>query len=609
MKRVIITTVAFIMLPIVIIAQDSTLNRDVTVERDFQPVINSAGIVQRTPEVIKRYLQPAEVQYSDYSNPLSPTFNINPLGCSLTDFSQNKTYHGYIRSGLGHANTVLDFLCTMQEKKKFNVNLYAHHNAQWGRYATETSMIGMDMNHKWSNSILYFKLNGVNDFVTKSGRYYNDTTEKLDVNKYRDLTPEDKVSMWTINTRIGVRAPEKAMYGYKAEIGYTGFISNAFGAEHQIHTTLGFEWRSKPHKVGIITSIQNNLLKVSLPIPDSLYNNRHYMHIEPYYDYNAKRVHLHIGLNMDMTVGKGSQFSGNENICFNPSPNVHFEYDITKNWMAIYADAVGFLSDASIRSSMLSNPYLAFDKCVRSHHTSPNSPINATIGFKLRPHANLLIDIYGGYAMYNNLVSLTHPMYHDLVDNGYDRATLDIDKFYTDFHQFKVGGEITYHYQDIINILVAANYYKWQVRNFDIRLFPGEELTNNIDLESLNKAAKDVNGNWKALDRPSWDLHVRIDGRINRQWSLYSDNHFAGSREELLFTYRPSSVLGYERDVKYERNNTGATIQLNLGAQYEFNKDLALYAQLNNYIHRHDAKYYGYRDPGANFLIGAYWRF
>ena len=129
-----IFVVILLLLPLAASAQDTILNRNVTVERDFQPVISSAGIVSVKPVVVQQEMEPVEVTYSSYSQALSPAFNINPLGCSLTSWNQPQPLHGYVRGGLGHTNTVFDFGYTMTDKRsKITLDTYAHHRAMWGR--------------------------------------------------------------------------------------------------------------------------------------------------------------------------------------------------------------------------------------------------------------------------------------------------------------------------------------------------------------------------------------------------------------------------------------------------------------------------------------------
>ena len=173
MKKYLFIVFASIMLPLTLAAQgkDTILNRNVTVERDFQPVISNAGIVSVKPVIVQQNFEPAEVIYSGYSQSLSPAFNINPLGCSLTTWEQPKPLHGFVRGGLGHTNTAFDFGYRMEDKKsKITLDAYAHHRAIWGRYTVEKTNFGLDITKAFNSAALYFGADAENQFYTFSGR-------------------------------------------------------------------------------------------------------------------------------------------------------------------------------------------------------------------------------------------------------------------------------------------------------------------------------------------------------------------------------------------------------------------------------------------------------
>ncbi|MGN1247325.1 MAG: hypothetical protein ACI4UO_01920, partial [Paludibacteraceae bacterium] len=54
---------------------DTTLNRNVTVEREFQPVVQAAGKINQKPAITETTLPEHPVVYSDYNALLSPAFN------------------------------------------------------------------------------------------------------------------------------------------------------------------------------------------------------------------------------------------------------------------------------------------------------------------------------------------------------------------------------------------------------------------------------------------------------------------------------------------------------------------------------------------------------
>ena len=61
---------------------DTTFSRVVTVERDFQPIIQSAGKINQQPAVITHDIQLNPVVYSTYSTPLTIGYNLNLLPAS-----------------------------------------------------------------------------------------------------------------------------------------------------------------------------------------------------------------------------------------------------------------------------------------------------------------------------------------------------------------------------------------------------------------------------------------------------------------------------------------------------------------------------------------------
>ena len=111
---------------------DTTFSRVVTVERDFQPIIQSAGKINQQPAVITHDIQLNPVVYSTYSTPLTIGYNLNLLPASETQFLPQAPLQGQIEGAGGYRNT--HFLFDYQiHKKKMSLNLYAKHDAYWGR--------------------------------------------------------------------------------------------------------------------------------------------------------------------------------------------------------------------------------------------------------------------------------------------------------------------------------------------------------------------------------------------------------------------------------------------------------------------------------------------
>ena len=597
--RVYLMTAGVLLLSMHIVAQDTILNRNVTVERDFQPIINSAGIVSVKPVIVQQDIEPTEVNYSSYSQALSPAFNINPLGCSLTTWEQPKPLHGFVSGGLGHTNTAFDFGYRIEDKKsKIALDAYAHHRAAWGRYTVEQATFGLDITKSFSGAALYFGADAENQYYTFSGRYV-DSTGMIHIAKPSELKDEDKLALWTVNTRIGIRSLGRRSIQYQLQTGYSAFLFGTDVVEHQVRTLGKLEWNSSPHRAGVNLRVANFMLSVkNNSIPGSLYNSRHAIHIEPYYAYDNDRFHARVGVNIDMNIGHGQLLTGNENIALAPSPNVHLEYDITRTWLAIYGEATGSYGEGSLQSYANTYPYRTYRDEVVSPHTCAYIPVQAQLGLKIRPQANLLIDLHARYEWKKNQFTTCNPYYWEIQTS---RGTNDVfgDYVFCNLQRWKIGAEITYHYQDILHILVAGGYYTGSMDSVEV---PLASQNSPAEIASFNAAVKNADGSFRMLDRPRWDMTVNIDTRINRHWTVYSHNYFAGARQALMFDETSAGR-------NYSIGKYIPTIDINLGCTYEYNKWLSVFLELNNIIYRHNVFYYGYTNPGTNFLLGASYKF
>lgn len=590
MKRTILYTLLMMSVPAV--AQDTVLNRSVVVEREFQPIIQSAGKVNTPPETVQADVPPTEVVYSDYTSAdAAPAVNINPLLSQPTRFGKPEPLNGWIQGGIGHPLTLFNFAYEVKDKKKNYLNLYADHNAQWGRRTLSETYLNMRFTHKFQRLDIYCGVKGENFFYTKYGRYYDGTdgyNKKggLLIDEFSDFESVDKQTQWRARVFVGVKASPKEDIQYMAELGYQILDVPGIAAEHQIRTeaSVNAKLSDDRHRLGMRFYMQNNFYTVDTAlIPENKYNDRHNLRMEPFYEYHGERILLHAGVNLDLNIGKGKLLSNNENISFAPSPNIRFEAQLAPKWVTLYGNVLGRFGLGSLQWYLESNRYMEVIPCVTSKAVASYTPVDAEIGFHFKPQKHLLMEIHGGYAYFMN--SKSYVAFIKPFDMGGGHMILPgtFSDFSSDYHRAKVGAKVFYHYRDIINIHLSGDYYYWKLQN----------ITKKARLEDVVKDVDLTEG--RVYDRPDWEIALRIDGRIDEHWTLYSDNHFAGTRW----------AITTEGEV-----HLPALIDMNLGAQYEFTKlNLAVFLQLNNYICRRNHTLYGYQTLLINGLAGVSWKF
>lgn len=453
---------------------DSALNRSVTVERDFQPVIQAAGKVATKPAVVETTIEPAPIEYSSFTADVMPSATFHSLLSQPTRFEAGKNYNGYVRGAIGHPNTLFDFGYHLDDGKRSILDVYAHHKAEWGLAALSKTKVGLDFRHPFSTCELYFGLNGGNIFYHKYGHFYDYSQvwgmwekNKVAYPEPHPFTALDKTSLWTVEAFFGLRSTPKQEVQYDIRTGYNLFSKPGAVTEHQIRTKAGFDWHGDAHHVGLQAYVQNNFLQLSslaAAIPDSLYNGRHNIRLEPYYAYEGQRVRVHVGVNLDVNIGIGqNELSGTKNISFAPSPHVNLEAQIAREWLTIYADATGSFGLGSLQEFMEENRYRLIHEGIIDHHVQAYTPVDGEIGFHIRPARGLLLEIHGGYAyMLNQTVLVAHTATTPFVElAGVNYLPGDFGFEFATYNRGKVGGQINYHFRDVVRINLNGDYYFW----------------------------------------------------------------------------------------------------------------------------------------------------
>ena len=541
MKRIYQIAILALLLsyPYATFAQDTTFNRVVTVERDYQPEVQSAQAISTTPTFIQYTPQLNPVIYSTYSEPLSVGYNLHALPPSETKFSSPTPLNGIIEGAAGYRNTHLLFGYRMKYKKEMSLDLYANHDAYWGKDALSESRLGLRTTRHFSNTDIYFGLEAENEAYA-----------------YRPAF--DWQTLWNVNAKIGVCSSKNDPIQYRIQTGYNAFFATNYAIEHQVRSFVDFAWQADYHKAGINAYVQNNFYSIIDTAIGSSISSRHAIRIEPFYEFKNKYIRLHAGVNFDMNIGNGTMLSSTENLSFAPSPNVTFEWHMMDNLFHLYANVQGSYGIGSLQEYFGYNRYLDISQGVTWNTPRTYTPVDAQIGLKICPLPTLLLDVYGGYAYMSDAYNM-----YAWVDSA--RVT-NYDLRLTDYHRWKVGATLHYHFRDIVELNVDGNYYFWRTASSDMVV----------------------------CDRPNWDLKARVDVHIDSKWSLYSDNYFAGSRKAL-------TSMGVQK--------LRSTIALNIGCSYAVNRWLLAYVQLNDYLHRKNDIFYGYQAQGCHFLLGVRYKF
>ena len=533
-------------------SKDTTMNRTVVVEQEYNPIILDASKVNVLPKVEEPVVNKKEVEYAISSTPAS-NIPVGTMQAYTGKEVQPTSKPGYVRAGYGnYGNLDLlgNYLFHLSSRDKLNVNF---------------SMDGMngtlDMPYgdarKWDAH--YYRTRAAIDYLHQFGKIDLSVAGHFGLSNfnYEPYGFSFKKQKFTSgDLHFGVKSTDETMpLQFNAETNlmlYDRQHNQFFGGvnETQIRTKAIVSGNISDEQQISIAFKMNNLIynnKRDFYNEEikSIFKSRTVVDLNPYYELNNDDWRLHLGANVDFSFGNDKSFR--------VSPDVTIQYVFSDSYV-VYANATGGRQLNDLRRLETYNPYSDPSNEMRDTYEQ----LNATLGFKASPVTGLWFNIYGGYQdLKNNLASAAIA--------NYSGSYLQL--LQGNMHNIYAGAEASYSYKDIISFTASGIYRDW-------------------------KTAKTENNSGDQLlyYMPSFEANFKVD-------------------------IRPiSSVLinlGYQHITREKIGNerVDPVGNLYLGGSYEVFEGISIYVRANNLLNKDYQYYPGYPTEGINFMGGVSFRF
>lgn len=546
-------------------AKDSTVNRTVVVEQEYNPDILDASKINVLPKVEAPSVSKKEVEYATSWSPANkiPIGTIQPYTGKEVPKS---SLPGYARLGYGNygnLDILANYLFRLTDKDRLNLNFkmdgmngeltLPHHatgeEGSWDAHYYRTRA-NVDYTHQFTKLDLNVAGNfGVSNFNLPPGNVGKQKFTSGDVHFGVKSTDETLPLQFRAETNL-------LLYG-RQQNGYNATI------EGIDETTI----RTK----GVVTGAINDesLIAIALQMDNLFYkekanthgnrvfDNRTLLHLNPHYELNNDSWLLHLGANVDFSLGGGK--------ALRVSPNVTAQYLFSDSYI-LYAKATGGRQTNDLRQLEQLNPYAICTTPIMDTYEQ----LNTRIGFKSSPTPGLWFNLYGGY---QNLKDDLYLDKESLIGTGAIKSYLEFQNINTD--NFYVGGEVSYAYKELFSISAEATYYRWDSNYSDQT---GVPLSNDPSLLMKPKFNFDLRA----------ELHPISALRLNVGYQYQSR--------------ALSQISGAKREVADVSN-------LSLGGSYNLFKGISIYAQLNNLLNKKYQWYYTIPTEGLNFMGGLSFQF
>ncbi|MDR1557063.1 MAG: TonB-dependent receptor [Tannerellaceae bacterium] len=568
--------------PLSLAAQDDdqSLNRELTLEREYNPSVQDANKVNTLPAVREPDVTRMPIDYAILSIPAEPGREIGTLAAErlLSDMTYNNR-RGYLNLGVGtYRNINGDAGYHILSTDKDRLNLFLSHRSSNGDVKYQESYLkGEKVRAKLNNNL--GGLNYRHEFsraALRLGAMYG-----YSAFNYYGIPAPSMYSVWPspvvdtetnqqsrqITLNAGLESKKTEPVGYVLDVDYTGFAykyawdnsmdgitEHSTGARMNLYKMFGADrW------IGLAARM--NSFFYNLPEASSA-TFANYMEgtLTPYYQVEGDFWNLKLGMNLMFVTPRND-----EKMKVFITPNAGFDLKAGSGTL-LYLNAGGDIRSNSAfllsRENLYTDPYMGV--------TPSRTWLDAVAGIKTAALPGFWFHAFAEYKRTDD----DYFFIPYLMPEGFGNVSRVLSY---DSKLLRVGVEVKYAYRKLVEINLKGVYNNWNEEKEILR----DEQIQTPDFQLIPER--------KAYGRPQRelmaDIHVRPIGKV----ALTLNYRLSAGRKTLLYNKNEEM-----KDIS-ELNFTGA---------YIFNDTWGAYLKLNNLLFKKYELIYGYPLQGFNLMAG-----
>lgn len=538
---------------------DSTVNRTVVVENQYNPEVMDAFKVNVLPKVEEPAVAKTQIDYASSVHQMNK-FPVLHMDVMNREISEDKVKRGYVRLSYGNRNntdlkgaylwniTERDVLDVMATFHGYSGNIGAGYD-----FDPVTSIPILNYDNEWKHRF----------FRTGASLKYSHDFDKLSMYVGGDFASQvfsymPDVQLVSSSSQNGGKNEEPS-FGHQLFMsggGYVGVSSvegtlpvdfafqtgyNMFSRKHGIYIPGGIS-EGNVHTQGYISAGIDDRQAVGVALEmdnmfyDKSFSNYSLIKLRPYYSLKTESVSFTAGVNVDFQISNDGGLK--------LSPDVRFDYTFADNYV-FYAHLTG---NTRLNDFGTINDFSPFWVQPMQLNTS-YTPYDVKIGLKAAPLTDLGFGVYAGYRETRN----------ELFSMPYD----DGGGVYNGIAQAKArvayaGLSADYSFRDLFDFGFTGRFYGWNVKK---------------DMEQLL---------WL---KPLYNIGFNVRAKVFKDFHATAEYTYEGRKK----------TLGIKAD---------AVNELNIGAEYLFNDRVNVFLKLNNLLNKNYVTESGYPVQGFNVMAG-----
>ena len=543
---------------------DSIINRNITIEREYRPVIEDAGKINTQPQFAEPNVTRMTPRYTtDFSKPLRVERNIHYLDAAELVYQREPGKEGFARAGVGTGfNSLADFAYPLLKRPDMKLDFLLNHYGLFNDKAHATTQGALAFTKNFRALDLYAGIDGGHEYYKYYGDLFDHDHLVLDHNELSSLYPSlalppEHNNLWRMNAHAGLHSTDANALRYGVRVDYDLFNSRQGVTEHGLTVNANLDGEVGGNRLGI--DIRSQSLFYHTIIPGASFDNYSLLALNPYYTFEREAFDLRLGLSATLAFHGG--------LAFAPAPDVRFDWRAVPQWLDVYAGIGGGYEANPLTDLYRENRFIAPTEQVDDTYT----PVDAYVGFKVKPASGLLVDAFVNYQFRSGQYFFVNQAVYD--ESTTQPATEPLPSLYPFICYnslfetrsygaglLRAGARVSYNYHERLSIRLSGAYNHWYTDDY-------------------------------AWHMPSWEAAANINARITPKLSAYVTAELSGGRHAF-----PAAVLP-------------AQVDINLGASYAFLDWLSAFLKVNNLINSKYQLWAGYEAQGFNVMAGAAFSF
>lgn len=564
MKKLYISYILLLASVLSVSAEQDSMERNVTVERDYNPTAIDAKKISPVPTKEDLNVDQPEVTYSTWSR--AEDVNIKNDAAKANSFSDTRTddsKKGVAKLGLGfYWQTLAEFYYPLLHGDDYLFDINLKHLGNFSHnyigYKDDPTPVGYDpnpraMEHNTSLNLNFEKQ--LRDVKLLTGAYvsYNGFDYYGVSALPKALNPLQNAygSYTTAGAHIGLESTNPhAETKYELDLGYNYFGTNHGVGEHNILLEGEVAGEVGPGEMGLEFEVNANIMTQDTVHHEfeEHFPSGAFIKLTPFYAFGGRRYNVKIGGNLFIMAEKGTPRP------VTGSADIKATFALVPEQLYLNAGIGGFFDENMYSHIMKENKWVNPELFVEPTY----SPIDINVNLKANLMKGLVFDAGVRYTYILDQYYFVNDVKDGLFKNTFHAV-------YDNTHKLTAQLGLYFNYVKGLDITVKGKYNYWGVTEQEC-----------------------------AWQKPSWEVNFDAKYTIKEKWCVGLSYNFLGGRYAL--------VHGVKQHMKNVHD-------LNVSLSYQVFDWFQVFAEGRNLINCKADTYYGYTTMGINALAGVTFRF